>query len=1103
MELPRTTDRVITLTSSIDPRAVRLAERVAYLRERMPGESVPPSPSPSDANAGVSRARDEMLRVGVWHDRLAVLRTTEAEYLHSVSSDDFQLAYAPLADVDSFIARVMAEDVATGTTRNTTAYADFIPPLPEPLALLVERDLADALEHAGLNGWAKWDAARVQTRLIDGFLLSLQGVVAPTVVTELHAASLAGLLIGDTPEERYADFIARFIHDVSWTGSCLQKYPVLARHLAQRIAQWVRNCVELLSRLRDDFDDVVAALLNPVLDVRAPTAMRVVDISSATGDLHRGGQCVRIVTFSDGQKAVYKPRTLAADHAFQTLIEWLNVQRIQPPLRGVAFIDRGTHGWCRFVDSAACADTAAVGRFYARQGAHLAILYILGGYDFFWENVKASGEYPFLIDLECVASPALPGLNGALFDSASRRYFNESVARAGLLPSWSWSNGVDSGINIGALSDVEGQLFPHDTPVWLNPRRDDTRQGRARVEFQVDRSHLPELDGRAVPANSYLEELVGGFQSTYHLLLRHSGELLSPGGPLAEFATAPTRAVIRQTRDYALLLQEMTHPDYTQHAVATDELLENLWRSSCPRYPAAVLQSEIDQLWHGDVPYFETRGTSTTLFDGRNQAVLEHYVDESTLEGIRRRIARLSDADCQLQVEIMLRAFSIVDVPLVGLSDALLSVRADDKEGNALAANPPYELEAVAIADRLLDVAISDEESLTWIGLTMAIDGNWQQASLDDSLYDGGVGVAFFLLYADRITTNHRYRSAVELVIRGGPVHALEVVRANMNRLEDWVTASPSGFELPCSALFLLAHVDALWGTRHLERAWEPAAGWLNVALRRKPRFDLVSGAAGVILQLLGVYRRLGDPEALRLARCYGEILLEQAEWRGAALAWKNEFFVEPLPGMTHGTAGCSLALQYLGHALGDDRFMKASEAAMDFDRQLLLPDGTWRDSRLAETARRQVSWCHGASGFALSKALIYEQTRQTSLLPEIERAVRLTLNSTERSDCLCHGTLGNLDCVQRAAMILNRQDWHDDVQSRLLDLWQRSRREGIWRCGLPDRAVSLPGLFMGLAGIGHGLLRLTHPDIVPSPLALDGPIQHVSRAQAELRTIN
>jgi len=45
------------------------------------------------------------------------------------------------------------------------------------------------------------------------------------------------------------------------------------------------------------------------------------------------------------------------------------------------------------------------------------------------------------------------------------------------------------------------------------------------------------------------------------------------------------------------------------------------------------------------------------------------------------------------------------------------------------------------------------------------------------------------------------------------------------------------------------------------------------------------------------------------------------------------------------------------------------------------------------------------------------------------------------------------------------------------------------WGCGGPN-GVEMPGLMLGLAGIGYQMLRLAEPDRVPSVLTLAPPIQ-------------
>ncbi|MNW58356.1 hypothetical protein D3C74_362180 [compost metagenome] len=47
----------------------------------------------------------------------------------------------------------------------------------------------------------------------------------------------------------------------------------------------------------------------------------------------------------------------------------------------------------------------------------------------------------------------------------------------------------------------------------------------------------------------------------------------------------------------------------------------------------------------------------------------------------------------------------------------------------------------------------------------------------------------------------------------------------------------------------------------------------------------------------------------------------------------------------------------------------------------------------------------------------------------------------------------------------------------------------GHWRCGIPSRQ-QIPGLMLGLAGIGYQLLRLYNRTL-PSVLMMEGPVSH------------
>ena len=86
----------------------------------------------------------------------------------------------------------------------------------------------------------------------------------------------------------------------------------------------------------------------------------------------------------------------------------------------------------------------------------------------------------------------------------------------------------------------------------------------------------------------------------------------------------------------------------------------------------------------------------------------------------------------------------------------------------------------------------------------------------------------------------------------------------------------------------------------------------------------------------------------------------------------------------------------------------------------------------------------------------------------------------------LCHGDLGHLDVLLHAAQRVDGS-WWSGAGERLA----RETLIGIAERGcLVSRQAHLvpPGLMIGLAGIGYGLLRLADPDRVPSVLVLAPP---------------
>ena len=132
-------------------------------------------------------------------------------------------------------------------------------------------------------------------------------------------------------------------------------------------------------------------------------------------------------------------------------------------------------------------------------------------------------------------------------------------------------------------------------------------------------------------------------------------------------------------------------------------------------------------------------------------------------------------------------------------------------------------------------------------------------------------------------------------------------------------------------------------------------------------------------------------------------------------------------------------------------------------------------------------SWCHGAPGIGLARLVALEHVDDVDVRKDLDIALESTVaNGFLSNDSLCHGDLGNLELLLRARERGFGESWEGTLASEASRLVARLVR-GEWRCGIPG-AVETPGLMMGLAGIGYGLLRLGAIDRVPSLLSLEPP---------------
>ena len=608
---------------------------------------------------------------------------------------------------------------------------------------------------------------------------------------------------------------------------------------------------------------------------------------------------------------------------------------------------------------------------------------------------------------------------------------------------------------------------------------------RQRVELPGAQNQ-PTLNGEPVSALQYAEAITHGFITLYHLLMQHRDDLLAADGPLAPFATDSVRVILRATRTYAVLLAESFHPDVLRNALDRDRLLDRLW-SGVEQFPqlARVIPAERGDLLQGDIPIFTTRPATKDLWTSTGQRLAD-YLDEPRLAAVQRRLRQLSAADLARQLWIIRATLASLAPSTNGPKRYASSL---PSTAHTVADHDDLLAAARAVGERLETLAVRGAHDASWIGLTLVNERHWSLVPLGSDLYDGLPGVTLFLAYLGAIAQEERYTTLARA--------AFKTLQGQLQQGTSWIT--PIGaFNGWGGIIYTLTHVGTLWQQPELLEQAEGCVELLPPLIAQDRHFDIISGAAGCISSLLGLYRCRPAASTLAVAVQCGNLLCTHAQRMHQGCGWVvRGAGPRPLAGFAHGNAGIAWALLELAALSGEERFRTTAREAIAYERSLFSGQAlNWPDLREADSAERaggeehvsfMMAWCHGAPGIGLARLRCLQHLDDPQMRSEITAALSTTLARGFGSNhSLCHGDFGNLEILWQASEMPGAAQWRRQADHMAAGILESIAQHG-WCCGIP-LGIESPGLMTGLAGIGFGLLRGAAPARVPAVLVLAPP---------------
>lgn len=872
----------------------------------------------------------------------------------------------------------------------------------------------------------------------------LEQIVTPTLALELNVSRLRGELVGSSAAVRYAHFVDR-LSQPDYVAGIAQEYPELFRLADERLAMWIETSVELVERLSIDWP----AIQRTFFGETSPGPLT--DLRFVQRSTKRGGRAVVVLAFASGDQLVYKPRSLAAEQAFQELLGWLNATGFDPGFRLLRVLERQTHGWMEWIVPASCKTEEEVERFYRRQGAYLALFYILEATDLHMSNVIAAGEHPMIIDLEALFHPRDAAADWPALDLLLDDTIYYSVLRPGILPEpETASDGCQERFDLSGLTGRGGQHTPYMVPTWVAHGTDVMRLDMQQRTTRGGKNR-PTLRGQLVEPSAYIGQLDEGFTQAYRLLLAQRDELLAPGGHMERFAGIELRVMRRSGFQYETIRERSYHPDLLRNDVARSHFIRQELTLDADGSPdlLALLPAELRDLETGDVPVFATRNGSRDVVDSRAR-VIPGLLQTSGWQMAVQRIAALDEADLARQRWFIRASFAT-------LSETTLPTERDRRPSPDVYPGEvaSQALRAAHAVGRLLQQsAIGAGDEVSWIGLEPDEEGHWAIEYLSAGLAHGLSGVVHFLTRLAALTRDPAWES----LGRRASNAMLRYMLEDAAEIAD--PAEPIGlFEGIGGQLYGLSHATADCTHPHRKRVLGQLIQQSEFILSEASDEEspgLAHGIAGLLTGLLAAHHLEPSMGALTVARLAGDALLSRLT------AISEDIPNEPFGIFWHGVAGAAGPLLSLAGLSGETRFRAMAESLLEHSLSPESPDlGQWRAYLFARPWLQNTA-LRGQLDAALA-----------DVLPN------LPIYLPVRDHSIGSGALGVVDLLLEAGSVLE-------------DVRVQHRAFGVAAAVLADMAtvgpqsavpmsVETPGFMTGLAGIGYGLLRAAEPTRNPA----------------------
>lgn len=403
-------------------------------------------------------------------------------------------------------------------------------------------------------------------------------------------------------------------------------YPNLKRIIYEKIIHFEDNLKELVSNMDSNLTDFLKEI--------KLESKEIISIHFNEEETHEKGKSVAIITFSNDDKIVYKPKDLNILKGLENIFEYFN-KNIGPYFYNTKKYIGDNYIFEEYITSSGVKRKEEINQFYFNYGTLVGFSYIFKCSDLHSENIIAYGKYPVLIDLETILQQDIPVLQGH-----GDLSIQQNLLYSLLLPS---NNLMKSNKNNQSHFDISGlssgiQYTPFNTLQITNWGSSNMKFEYKKAEIQPSQN-VPFYRNEKINYLNYKQDILNGFEKFMHYVLENKNEISNL--IRQNLSDEIARIVLRDTSKYVRLLNYSYHPKCLKNSIEREKVLQNLWAYDF--IDKTIIKYEMNDMLKGDVPTFYINTSKKHLLSS-NKEYIYNIFEEPSINLVLKRIEKLTDS---------------------------------------------------------------------------------------------------------------------------------------------------------------------------------------------------------------------------------------------------------------------------------------------------------------------------------------------------------------------------------------------------------------------------------------------------------------------------